>query len=157
MEMILNWSSSPTQIILVSSSLIQIPLPNGQSEATPEDVKWLSVVMSLNKKCLLINSSAYSWVIWFLWPGVKLWYFPLIPKFSKAWTILLSKLILSSLLIKGGKFHPLTFLATLALMETFSSFGSILVNTYSSTGMFQSCSYLVSPSILWYSLINGYK
>lgn len=39
MEIILNWSYYPTQIILVLSLLSQIPRPYGQSDAIPDDVK----------------------------------------------------------------------------------------------------------------------
>ena len=91
----------------------------------------------------------------FLCPGVRLWYFPDSPKDSNTSTILFSNLRRSYLFIEGGKFHPLTFLATLALMDTFSSLGSILVSTYSPIGIFQSWVCLVWPSILWYSRMSG--
>ena len=71
-EIILSWSSSPTQIIFVLSSLNQIPLPWGQSEATPDEVKWLSVVMSLKRKWFFLMFSASDSETWFLCPGVKL-------------------------------------------------------------------------------------
>ena len=146
--MILSWSYSPIQIILVSSSLTHIPRPKGQSEATPEDVKWLSVVMSLNRKCFYLSLSASPFEIKLACPGVKLWYFPESPNFWKISTIVFSNFSLSSLFILGGKFQPATFLATLALMETSVSLGSILVKRYCPTGMLQSCSCLVFPSIL---------
>ena len=74
----------------------------------------------------------------FLCPGVRLWYFPGSPKDEKALTIVSSNLRRSYLFIEGGRFHPFTFLATLALIDTLSSLESTLVNTYSPTGIFQS-------------------
>jgi len=146
-EMILNWSSSLTQMRNVFSSLWKIPLPSGQSLSMPATVRFLSP--ETNKKwsstsCCLVSS----------FMPVRGKYLPAKSsgKFVTAIFIKFSTPSLCSLVIPGDNPKPSMLLPTLILQE-WTGTSWLMFPTIFVVSMSDSC--IASGSMPWYSWIIG--